>query len=83
MTYIFIELKMNSSDNVIKTVNSRNLNVLYLNQFHDKIEVIVGVHFLNQQYNVWMLHTPKDGYFTVYHVLLDDWDVWDQYIDMS
>lgn len=42
----------------------------YLHQLHDEIKLTVSVNLLDQKHNVGMFHTPKDGHFTLDHVLL-------------
>lgn len=43
---------------------------LHLNQLHYKVEVIVGVHLLDQEDDVGMFHAPQEWHLTLDHVLL-------------
>lgn len=44
----------------------------YLHQLHNEIKLTVSVNLLNQKHNVGVFHTPKDGHFTLDHVLLSN-----------
>lgn len=46
------------------------LPLQYLNQLHYKVQLTVGVHLLNEENNVRVLHSPQDGHLILDHVLL-------------
>lgn len=44
----------------------------YLNKLHDKVELTVCVHLLNQQHDVWMFNSPKNSHLVLDHLLLGE-----------
>lgn len=44
----------------------------HLDELHDKVELTVCVHFLNQQHNVGMFNSPQNSHLILDHLLLGE-----------
>lgn len=55
-----------------ETLTQGNRISTHLDQLHDQVELIVSVHLLYEQDDIWMFDPAQNGHLILNHVLLKE-----------